>query len=232
MAGGGHVVEVPPERLSGWFDRFAERNDGIQATTATPAEVVVTGRNGTAATATVPFPPLDAGLSGGSHSQGTLPPTVRLVVHARRPRRIGLLLVRLGAHSVGIADNGKVIASRTARHLVHGRSAAGGWSQHRFARRRQGQVREALREAAGDVLDVLVPRLAELDAVVLGGDRRALGELRADRRLAVVFSLATPRILDLGEPRRVVLAEAAERARAVEILVRPATTRKSLDSDQ
>ncbi|MFD2416113.1 acVLRF1 family peptidyl-tRNA hydrolase [Amycolatopsis pigmentata] len=209
-AGGGRLVEVSPARLAGWFDRFAQRNDGISSTEATPDQVVVTGRNGTVATAAVPFPPLS----------GTGPPTVRLGVHARRERRIGLLLVRLGAHSVGVAEGGKVVVSRTDRHRVHGRSAAGGWSQQRFARRREGQARQALRATAEDVLEVLGPRLGELDAVVLGGDRRALDELRADDALAGVFALAVPRVLELGEPRRSLLDEAAERARAVEILVR------------
>jgi hypothetical protein len=116
-----------------------------------------------------------------------------------------------------------VLVSRTDRHRVHGRSAAGGWSQQRFARRRAGQARQALQDAADDALEVLGPRLAELEAIVLGGDRRTLDGLRQDRRLEPLFSLALPRVLTLGEPRRAVLEEAAERARAVEIVVRPAT---------
>lgn len=83
-AGGGRAVEVAPERLAGWFDRFAARNGGIGDTSATDTEVVVTARNGTTATVPVPFPPLE----------GKGSPTVRLVVHARRSRRVGLLLVR------------------------------------------------------------------------------------------------------------------------------------------
>ncbi|HVW43056.1 MAG TPA: acVLRF1 family peptidyl-tRNA hydrolase [Amycolatopsis sp.] len=209
-AGGGRVVVVSPERLAGWFDRFATRNDGIRETMATDDTVVVTANNGTTATVAVPFPPL-----GGSG-----PPTIRLSIHAKQPRTIGLLLVRLGAHSVGVAEGGKVVVSRTDRHHVHGRSAAGGWSQQRFARRREGQAKVALADAADDVLDVLGPRLADLDAVVLGGDRRAFDELRRDNRLGPVFSLALPGVLDVPEPRRAVLDEAAERARAVEIVVR------------
>jgi hypothetical protein len=211
-AGGGRVVEVPPERLAGWLDRFADRNDGIRDTKATSTEVVVVAGNGTTATVFVPFPPLE----------GAGPPTVRLTIHAKRPRRIGLLLVRLGAHSVGVAEGGKVLVSRTDRHHVQGRTAAGGWSQQRYARRRADQARQALRDAADDALEVLGPRLPELAAVVLGGDRRALDELRADRRLEPVFSIAAQRVLDLGEPRRSVLEEAAERARAVEIVVKDA----------
>lgn len=207
-------MEVEPERLERWFARFAERNDGVTSTRLGPDEVVVTGGNGTTATVTVPFPPLDAeGLRDGLD-------IAALARHAGRPRRVGLLLLRLGAHSVGVAEQGRVVVSRTDRHLVHGRSAAGGWSQQRFARRREGQARQALRAAADDAAEILGARASELDGVVLGGDRRALDELRADRRLDAVFALAAPRVLDVGEPRRAVLDEAAERARAVEIVVR------------
>ncbi|MGV9365293.1 acVLRF1 family peptidyl-tRNA hydrolase [Amycolatopsis sp. NPDC003731] len=199
-AGGGRTVEVPPERLDGFFARFAERHGGLTATEAGPFEVRLTAADGATATAAVPFGPLE----GGS-----------LAAHAAVPRRIALLLVRLGGHSVGIVRDGRVEVSRTDRHLVHGRSAAGGWSQQRFARRRAGQARHALQDAAKDAFEVLVPRLSEVDAVVLGGDRRALDELREDRRLAPLFARAEPRVLDVGEPSRAVLEEAAVRALSV-----------------
>lgn len=204
---------MPPHRLNGWFERFAERNDGVRSTSLRPREVVVTGSNGMTATVSVPFGQLDA---GGTVNGLAVEP---LVAHVLRSRRIGLLLVRLGGHSIGLAQDGKVLVSRTDRHLVHGRSAAGGWSQKRFARRRDGQARDALRSAADDAFEVLVPRLAEMDAVVLGGDRRALDELREDRRLAPLFARAEPRVLDISEPRRTVLDEAAVRAIAVEVVL-------------
>ncbi|WP_290052763.1 acVLRF1 family peptidyl-tRNA hydrolase [Amycolatopsis solani] len=205
VAGGGRAVEVPPERLDGFFARFGERHGGIAATETTPFEVRVTAADGATATATVPFGPLD----GGS-----------LAAHVSVPRRIALLLVRLGSHSVGIARDGRVEVSRTDRHLVHGRSAAGGWSQQRFARRRAGQARQALQAAARDAFEVLVPRLSEVDAVVLGGDRRALEELREDRRLAPLFARAEPRVLEIAEPSRAVLEEAAVRALSVQVTLR------------
>jgi hypothetical protein len=213
--GGGRVVEVEPHRLAGWFARFAGRNDGVTTTRIEPAEVRVTAGNGTTATVVVPFGPL--ATVAGNHPGLAVD---SLVEHVGRPRRIGLLLVRLGAHSVGVAEGGTVALSRTDRHLVQGRSAAGGWSQQRFARRRQGQARQALQAAADDAAEMLGTRVAELDGVVLGGDRAALDELRADARLRAVFALASPRVLDVAEPRRRVLDEAARRAAAVEIIIR------------
>lgn len=201
-------------RLRGWFDRFAERNDGVLRTERRADEVVVTAGNGTTATVAVPFGPLE---SVGAAERLDVE---SLVEHVAAPRRIGLLLVRLGGHSIGVAEGGKVVVSRTDRRLVHGRNAAGGWSQQRFARRREGQAREALRAAANDAVEVLGSRLSEVDAVVLGGDRRAIEELRADRRLEPIFARAEKRVLDVREPRRTVLDDAAERALAVEIVLR------------
>ncbi|RSM61574.1 hypothetical protein DMH03_22120 [Amycolatopsis sp. WAC 01376] len=211
MAGGGRAVEVAPDRLEGWYARFAVRNDGVRSTELGADTVTVTAGNGVVAVATVPFGPLNA--------EGTVPGLAvgALVEHALISRRIALLLVRRGGHSVGIARGGVVVQSRTDRHLVQGRSAAGGWSQQRFARRREGQARTALRSAADDAFEVLLPQLSEVDAVVLGGDRRALETLREDRRLAPLFKRAERRVLDIAEPRRTVLDDAAERAVAVEI---------------
>lgn len=216
VAGGGRAVEVAPERLRGWFERFAERNDGIVGTELDPRCVTVWGGSGTTASVAVPFGPLPA---GGRYDGSAVQP---LIEHMLRRRRIGLVLVRLGGHSVGIADGDRIVASRTDRKPVHGRNSAGGWSQQRFARRRQEQARQELRAAAGDAAEVVASRIGELDAVVLGGDRGALDELGADSRLRALFAMAEPRVLDVAEPRRAVLDEAARRARSVEIVLRDA----------
>ena len=212
VAGGGQAVEVEPERLAGWFHRFALRHGGVLRTVITSGSVRVESADRTTATATVPF----GQLTAAAHTGLVIDP---LVAHVLVARRIGLLLVRLGGHSVGIAVDGRIEVSRTERHLLHARSSAGGWSQRRFARRREGQARHALASAATDAAAILVPQLSTLDAVVLGGDQRALDELRPDRRLTELFTLAEPRILDVPEPRRAVLEEAARRARSVEITV-------------
>ena len=71
--------------------------------------------------------------------------------HARAPRTVGVLLVRLGGYAAGVFTGypPALADAKVGSRLVHGRSAAGGWSQHRFARRREKQANEAL-EAAAD----------------------------------------------------------------------------------
>jgi hypothetical protein len=174
-----------------------------------------------------------------------------LAAHARKPRTVGVLLVRLGGYAAGVFTGYPPVlgAAKVGSRLVHGRSAAGGWSQHRFARRREKQANEALSAAADAAVLIFgggagaskggaavrstsekrattsgaaaavrpQPRASRLDAVVLGGDRRAVADLRDDPRLAPYFGLATERFLTVPDPKRAVLLEAAKQFTAVRI---------------
>ena len=163
-----------------------------------------------------------------------------LAAHARKPRTVGVLLVRLGGYAAGVFTGYPPVlgAAKVGSRPVHGRSAAGGWSQHRFARRREKQANEALSAAADAAVMIFggatvggksggkggaatparpQPRAARLDAVVLGGDRRAVADLRDDPRLAPYFALATERFLTVPDPKRTVLREAAKQFTAVRI---------------
>jgi hypothetical protein len=53
--------------------------------------------------------------------------------------------------------------------------------------------------------------------VVLGGDRRAVADLRDDPRLAPYFGLATERFLTVPDPKRAVLLESAKQFTAMRI---------------
>ncbi|MBG0832927.1 hypothetical protein HS041_35080 [Planomonospora sp. ID67723] len=208
-AGGGRWVSVGPERLGRWIDGFAERHGPISVTAGEEA-VRIEGADGAVAECLVPFPPLTA--AGGG-------PLARLTTHARRERRIGVLLVRLGGHAAGIFQGDELVSSKVGSRQVHGRSAAGGWSQRRFARRREKQVDLAHDAAAEVALRILGPHVAELEAVILGGDRRAVDALRADRRLAPVFALEAEPFLTVPDPRLAVLTGTPAQFRAVRIKV-------------
>src|SRR5262249_13116200 len=99
-------------------------------------------------------------------------------------------------------DPPQLAASKTGSRLVHGRAAAGGWSQHRFARRRENQATAALRAAADTALAVLGPYQGRLDAVVLGGDRRARGRGGAEAGGARPGAGPVPRVGGRALPPR------------------------------
>ena len=69
--------------------------------------------------------------------------------------------------------------SKVDRNYVQGRTAAGGWSQQRFARRRDNQAKAASSDAVGIAGRILLPEVRSLAAVVAGGDRAAVDAILA-----------------------------------------------------
>jgi Actinobacteria/chloroflexi VLRF1 release factor len=213
-AGGGRWIEVAPERLEPWLRRFDERH-GVTRTAVTRTGVVLETADGTLADCRPPFPPLpEEGL--GEHPGLRTEP---LVGHVLAERTVGVLLVRLGGHAAGVFAGDRAIVTKVGSRNVHGRHRAGGSSQQRFARRRIGQARVALGAAADDAVGVLLPYRDRLDALVLGGDRRAVEPVMADPRLAPLAALVGERFLSLPEPRQAVLLAAPAAFRAVRIRV-------------
>ena len=208
-----------------------------------------TAEDGSVAECYPPFPPpggasmlaANAGADCAADPAGPASPAdvaaiaEAFAAHARRPRTVGVLLVRLGGYAAGVFTGypPALQDAKVGSRLVHGRSAAGGWSQHRFARRREKQANEALDAAADAAVMIFGKQIATvrsksqitarsgeasagrrpqptatgLDAVVLGGDRRAVAELRDDPRLAPYFKLAAERFLTVPDPKRAVLVE-------------------------
>jgi len=205
----GRWVSVEAERLEGWLTRFAARH-GETTWTATATAVTVTAADDAVAECRVPFPPLVA--EPGTAYGG-------IVAHSLIDRRVGVLLVRLGGHAAGVFEGTRLVASKVGSRQVHGRSAAGGWSQHRFARRREGQVKVANTAAADVAARLLVPVAGSLHAVVLGGDRRSVEAVLADQRLAALRPLVVEPLLDVPDPRLKVLQGTPGLFRAVRIRI-------------
>ena len=202
------TVSVEAVRVDGWLQRFAASH-GPVSWQASAGSVVVTGADGTLAECAVPFPPLAA---EGKEYGG-------LVTHVLTRRRVGVLLVRKGGYATAVYDGLDLVASKVGSRHVQGRSAAGGWSQQRFARRRDAQARGAYAAAANWAVTVLLPVADELDAVVLGGDREALKAVLADPRLAPLAPLLVEERLEVPEPNRKLLLELPKRLGAVRIKV-------------
>lgn len=182
-------MTVPPARLARWIEGFATRHGAVD-TSYDETLVTLTAQDGAQAFVEVPFPPLVGDL----------------VTHAVRPRTVGVLLVRKGGHAAGVFTGGKLVSSKVGSRHVQGRTAAGGWSQQRFARRREGQAAVALSAAADVAVRILLAQ--PLDAVVVGGERSAVDAVLADRRLAALLPLVCGRLLEVPDPRLTVLQAA------------------------
>jgi Actinobacteria/chloroflexi VLRF1 release factor len=221
-AGGGRWVEISPERLVSWIVTFMGRHDAVIPGTPVGllvpvsrgtdgAVVTFSAADGATAECHPPFPPLPAWSSAPAGAPKLAAQAI--AAHALADRTVGVLLVRLGGYAVGVFAGAppRLLDAKTGSRLVHGRSAAGGWSQHRFARRRENQAAAALRAAADAAIGVFGRYGPQgLDAVVLGGDKRSAAGLRGDPRLAQYLARATDRFLTVPDPRLAVLKQAPQ----------------------
>ncbi|MGO4598463.1 acVLRF1 family peptidyl-tRNA hydrolase [Terrabacter sp. 2RAF25] len=199
------VIEVDPERFDRWMAGFAERHGAYDAAQEpTPGGVVVSARaaDGSTVVAT-PF---------------TFDP-------------VGIVLVRRGGYAVGLASAGVLTASKVGTRHVQSRTAAGGWSQQRFARRRGKQADELVDAVVGHARRVLlgddesppagadgIPR-----GLVVGGDRTLVRAVVGDHALRALAGLPVRELYDLPDPKRDVLEAALRRGRAVRLeLTEPA----------
>ena len=200
--------EIPPERLERWLDRWVERHGEIGDVRSLPERVTLTAADGAVLDCDPPFPPLGAkGVEG-------------LLAHVRRERVVGVVLVRLGGHAAGVFSGRRLVDSKVDNRFVKGRHKKGGSSQRRFERRREEQARMALEQAADTAARVLLPHRADLDAVVLGGDRSALREVMGDVRLRPLRALMVEDVLDVPEPRLRVLEATPDAFLATRLTVR------------
>ena len=125
-----------------------------------------------------------------------------------RDHTVAALLVRLGGYAVGVFEGEELVDSKVGSRFVKGRHRAGGSSANRFRRRREGQERELVDEAAAVAARVLTPWRDRVERVALGGDRDATGRVLAARPdLAWLKALALERFFSVPEPRRRILDE-------------------------
>lgn len=197
-------VEVDPERIVRWVNGFAERH-GVLAWSPTTASLELSAADGAAAVLN-PFAPDVQGGPGGFNA---------LAGWAAPPPRLGLILVRRGGYAVGVGDGPKLMTHKVGTRYVQSRTAAGGWSQQRFARRRDNQADALVGSVIEHVRRVVLASPA--DALVVGGDKALVRDVLADPRLAGLAALPRRELFDLPDPRLVVLEQALRRGRTVRI---------------
>jgi len=122
---------------------------------------------------------------------------------------IALVLVRLGAYSIGICRGAELIDSKTGTGLVHARHKKGGSSQARFARHREKQIEQFLIRVCGHAREHIEPHARSLDYLVYGGAKTTILLLRKRCPFLSQFDERILRmLLDIPEPRRAVLEKA------------------------
>lgn len=213
MTGTHRLLEVDAHRLPRWVAGFGDRHGAVTA--STEGETLrLEAADGAVAVLGAPF--------GGTPPADVDAGTAWLVEQTSRDRAAAVLLVRRGGYAVATATGDDLTSHKVGTRYVQGRTAAGGWSQQRFARRRAGQA-AGLVGAAADAAHATWSSGSSArpqprpEVLVVGGDRTLVAQVLDDSRLRRVAELPRSPLLDVRDPRLDVLREALHRSRCVRI---------------
>ena len=119
----------------------------------------------------------------------------------------GVVLLRLGRYAVAVYEGERLLSSKTDTRYVKGRHAAGGTSQKRFQRIREGQIRRIYDKTCLVVKNQFSPHLDHLEFVFLGGDRFTLnGLIKVCPLLERLKPITLGRRLNIRDPKHDTLA--------------------------
>lgn len=197
---------MPFERFAAWVQRYdAAHPDTVWR--VDPASALARSPDGTTVQVDVPVPPLVEVTMAG------------LVAHLERPWSMGVVLVRKGGFAVALLSGRAVVETKVGRRHVQGRTKAGGWSQHRFSRRRDNQARAAFDAAAGHVHRILAAPGRRLDLLGTGGDRPAVASVLAHPDVSALEDVPLVWLGAVPDPNRAVLDRAIVDVRSVRVTI-------------
>ncbi len=129
----------------------------------------------------------------------------------------GAILLRRAGYVVALFQGRDLVERKIATRHIHGRTAAGGWSQQRYARRRANQADEIVAACAASAALLLArPHRAAVQFLVTGGDR-PLVAAALDQLPPVLATMPVAAHLPVGTADRRALADLPDRVLAVSI---------------
>lgn len=229
-------VSVPLRRLDEWTAGFRRRHGGLLVTSMASSEDdaprwLLAGVDGERALVSVP-----AWLTGAVDVD-------RLAGRPASPRPdayagplFGVLMVRRAGYAAAVFAGGTKLAAKVGKRHIHGRTAAGGWSQQRYARRRGHQADEIVGAAAHAFANIAGPDAEALAVLVTGGDRQLLGAAREslgeNSRVGRVLAGLPEVHLGIGTPTPQVLAGVPDRVLALSVLLADGSIPESEGADR
>lgn len=215
MSSAHRLVEVPAPRLAAWVERFVGRH-GQPRLSWVENRLRLASPDDALAELEWPF---SAGVAAKAPTAETLDALVKLfTVRTRLADAALIVLVRRGGYAIGLTSAGQLTETKVGRRYVQGTTAAGGWSQKRYARRRAAQT-DGLLDAAIDAFSVLARAAEAREARVLitGGDRALIERLLGAAPARPFRDVPRSPLLDVPDPRAATLTDALTRARSVRI---------------
>jgi hypothetical protein len=198
----GEVVVSRPDPSAGWLVVAA---DGASARIGRPdwLDHVVAPAAGP-----------DAGPGAG--------PAEQLAALGRLAPDYGALLIRRAGYAVAAFHGSELVARKVGSRHIHGRTAAGGWSQQRYARRRANQADEIVGAAVAAATRILgrerEPGRPAPQFLVTGGDRPLVAAV-VEGLDPVAAALPVAGHVGIGTPDASVVAGIPDRVLAVQVEV-------------
>lgn len=181
------------ERLSSLDRSILESDTGLAALSTENQGLVILP----------PFPLVEEGI----HPSWNTGPLLALL---ESEYTVGVVLLRLGRFSVAVFRGRELLTAKTDARYVKGRHAAGGTSQKRYQRVREGQVRKLYDKTCQAVQAQFYSTAEEVDFILLGGDKFTLeGFLKVCPYLERQSAKILGRRLNIRDPKRDTLEEAA-----------------------
>ena len=184
----------------GWRERLSRLESPVL-----DSETGLAGfRKGSDAVVILPPFPLDPDKSNNLSADWDVAPLLALL---ETDYLTGVVLLRLGRYAVAVYQGEKLLSSKTDTRYVHSRHAAGGSSQKRFQRIREGQIRRIYDKTCLVMKDQFSPHLDHLEFVFLGGDRFTLnGLIKVCPLLERLKPITLSRRLNVRDPKHDTLA--------------------------
>lgn len=201
-----NTVFVPAARFPRWVENFGIRH-GAAEISLRDGGLHGRAEDGSWFLADLPFSEQYAGE----------PDAVAFAAARVLPRDWGVLLVRKGGFAIARLSGDRIVESKVGQRHVQGKTAAGGWSQQRYARRRENQAQAAYDAAAGHA-DRILSGLG--GPLVLGGDPAAVNATLAGLAAAgLAHRGASGAFLTVPDPKREVLEKAVADACSIAVVV-------------
>jgi hypothetical protein len=193
---------------------FSERHPDTVASLI-PDGVMLESADGSRATITSPVP-LPVRPAADLAPVDPLEVAQNLADLVDRPRVVGVILIRRGGYAAALVSSGQVVRSSVGRRRVHGRSSAGGWSQQRFARRRDNQTDAVVEAAVRTAAQILLTGPSS-EALITGGDKDLIRRALATSQLRDLRDVPRGVHLPVGDPRMPIVHEVAKNAQSFRI---------------
>ena len=190
--------------------RAAESLPGGAALRASDTGLALLRDDGGRGLAIIPPFPITEALAGDGALPGWDAGPLRQLLAA--DYTVGVILLRLGRYLTAVFEGENPVVSKTDTRYVKGKHSAGGTSQLRFQRIREGQARKLYDETCRAARERFAPYADRIDYLLLGGDRLTLNAFAQVCPLARQYQAQGKllnRRLNIREPRHSALDSVA-----------------------